>query len=71
MLSEGWVNFYGIMGHDEAYSDSSEAPDAWEQETIDILADLLQAEYTVETFKLRGKLWLEVRTIGDPYNRVR
>ena len=42
------------MGHDEAYSTSSEEPDAWESETIDILADLLLADYTFDTYELWG-----------------
>lgn len=45
-------------------------PDAWQHETIDILADLLLADYTFETFELRGRRWREVLTIGEPYNHV-
>ena len=70
VLSDGWVNFYGVMGHDEAYSERAEAPDDWESDTIDILAELLLAEYTFDTFELRGRLWREVLTIGEPYNHV-
>ena len=70
VLSEGWINFYGVMGHDEAYSERAQAPDAWESETIDLLADLLLAEYTFDTYELRGRLWREVLTIGEPYNHV-
>jgi hypothetical protein len=58
------------MGHDEGYSTRSEAPDSWTHETIDILADLLLAGYTFETFKVRAKTWREVLTIGEPYNHV-
>lgn len=67
VLSDGWINFYGVMGHDEAYSTSSEAPDAWESETIDILADLLLADYKLEVYELWGKPWRDVVTIGEPY----
>jgi hypothetical protein len=37
---------------------------------IDILADLLQADLTVDRYALRGKPWGEVVNIGDPYNRM-
>jgi hypothetical protein len=67
VLCGSWANFYGVMGHDEAYSGSDESPDAWEAETIDILADLLQAPYTFETYELAGKSWREDLTIGRPY----
>ena len=70
VLSDGWVNFYGVMGHDEAYSARPEPRDAWESETIDILADLLQSRVTVDTYTLQGKPWREVVTIGDPYNQT-
>ncbi|MFT4167150.1 MAG: hypothetical protein QM650_18080 [Microlunatus sp.] len=67
VVNENWVNFYGVMGHDEAYSTHDEEPDAWQYETIDILADLLLADYTFETYELRGRRWREVLTIGEPY----
>lgn len=69
VLVDGWVNFYGVMGHDEAYSISSEEPDSWESETIDILADLLLADYTLDTYELWGKPWRDVLTIGEPYQK--
>lgn len=69
-LSDGWVNLYGVMGHDEAYSVHSEPKDSWEADTIAILADLLQSDFTIDRWSLRGKLWREVVTIGDPYNRT-
>jgi len=68
VLTDGWVNFYGVMGHDEAYSPRPEPPDGWESETIDILADLLQSTFTVETYTVRGKPWREIRTISAPYD---
>ena len=37
VLNDGWVNFYGVMGHDEAYSTHAEPDDSWEAETVDIL----------------------------------
>ena len=67
VLCGNWANFYGVMGHDEAYSGSGESPDAWELETIDILADLLQAPYTFDTYEVAGKSWREDLTIGSPY----
>lgn len=70
VLSDGWVNFYGVMGHDEAHSVGSEPTDAWESETINILADLLQADFTIDTYALRDKPWRKVVTIGNPYNRM-
>lgn len=70
VLSDGWGNFYGVMGHDEAYSVRPEPSDEWERETIDILADLLQSNFTVETSTLRGKPWREVMTISQPYTRT-
>jgi hypothetical protein len=70
VLIDGWVNFYGVIGHDEAYADSSEEPDAWESETIEILADLLLADYTLDTYELWGKPWRDVLTIGDPYHKT-
>jgi len=70
VLSDGWINFYGVMGHDEAYSTSSAAPDAWESETIDILADLLLADYTFDTYERWGKPWRDVLTISEPYRRT-
>jgi len=68
VLADGWVNFYGVMGHDEAYSFHPEPQDGWESETVDILADLLQSTFTVETYTLRGKRWREIRTISAPYD---
>lgn len=70
VLIDGWVNFYGVMGHDEAYSDSSEEPDAWESETIEVLADLLLPDYKLDTYELWGKPWRAVLTIGDPYHKT-
>lgn len=70
VLSDGWVNFYGVMGHDEAYSVRPEPADAWESETIDILAHLLQSDYTMDRYALRGKPWREVLAIGNPYDRT-
>ena len=46
-----------------------EEPDAWESETIDILADLLLADYTLDTYELWGKPWRDVLAIGDPYHK--
>lgn len=69
VLVDGWVNFYGVMGHDEAYPISSEEPDSWESETIDILTDLLLADYTLDTYELWGKPWRDVLTIGEPYQK--
>lgn len=63
VLSDGWVNFYGVMGHDEAYSTRADPEDAWQVETVEILRELLVADYTIETFELRGKPWREVVTI--------
>jgi len=40
VITDGWVNLFGVMGHDEACSDSTEPADAWELETIDILSRL-------------------------------
>lgn len=70
VLSDGWVNFYGVMGHDEAYNVQPEPADAWESETIDILADLLQSSFRIDNYTLRGKPWREVQTISEPYNRT-
>lgn len=70
VLSDGWVNFYGVMGHDEAYTVRPGPADAWESETIDILANLLQSDYFVDSYELRGKPWRDVVTIGHPYNRT-
>lgn len=70
VVNEGWIHFYGVMGHDEAYSTRSEAPESWTRETVDILADLLLAGYSFETFKVRGMTWREVLAIGEPYNHV-
>ena len=64
VLIDGWVNFYGVMGHDEAYSDSSEEPDAWESETIEILADLLLADYTLRHLRALGEA-----LAGRPHHR--
>ena len=68
VFSDGWVNFYGVMGHDEAYSPRPEPRDGWETDTIDIVADLLQSTFTTETYTLRGKPWCEVLTISAPYD---
>lgn len=68
VLNDGWVNFYGVMGHDEAYSTRAEPSDSWEGETVDILPDLLQSEYTIATLERRGKRWRELVGIGPPYN---
>ena len=70
VVNEKWVNFYGVMGHDEAYSTRDEGPDAWQHEAIDTLADLLLADYTFQTFELRGRRWREVLTIGEPYDHI-
>jgi len=69
VLNDGWVNFYGVMGHDEAYSPRPEPQDGWEAETVDILADLLQSTFTLETYTLLGKPWRDVLTISAPYDR--
>jgi hypothetical protein len=68
VVSDGWVNFYGVMAHDEAYSVGSEPTDAWEFETIEILASLLLATFTMDRYALANKPWREVVTIGNPYN---
>ncbi|WP_375425060.1 hypothetical protein [uncultured Friedmanniella sp.] len=70
VLSDGWVNFYGVMGHDEAYSTRPGRPDGWEAETIDILADLLQSIFTIKIYTWRGRPWREVRTVSPPYERT-
>lgn len=70
VLSDCWVNFYGVMGHHEAYSPRPEPPDAWEADTIDIVADLLQSTFTTETYTLRGKPWREIVTVSAPYERT-
>lgn len=70
VLNDGWVNFYGVMGHDEAYSTGAEPPDSWETETIDILSDLLLSDYAIDTYRRRGERWREVVDIGPPYNLV-
>lgn len=70
VLSDGWVNFYGVMGHDEAYSPRPEPQDGWESDTIDIVADLLQSTFKTETYTLRGRPWREVLTISAPYDRT-
>jgi hypothetical protein len=69
VLSDGWVNFYGVMGHDEAYSVHPEPGDSWESETIDILADLLQSQYTLDSYEMRGKPWRTMITVSAPYDR--
>ena len=56
-LADGSVNFYGVMGHDEAYSVRPEPSDAWESETIEILTNLLQANFRIDTFTWRDKPW--------------
>lgn len=68
VLSDGWVNFYGAMGHDEAYSPRPEPADQWEAETISIVADLLQSTFTIESYTLRGRPWREVIAISAPYD---
>lgn len=68
VLNDGWVNFYGVMGHDEAYSTRAEPPDSSETETVEILSDLLLSDYTIDTYGRRGKRWREVVGIGPPYN---
>jgi hypothetical protein len=67
-LTDGWVNFTGVMGHDESYTISSQTADAWESDTIEILADLLLADFTIDTYELGGKRWREVVTVGPPYD---
>ena len=69
VLADGWVHFYGLMGHDESYSTRAEPSDAWEGETVEMLGDLLQAEYTFDRYDLAGKHWREVVRIGEPYNK--
>lgn len=69
VLSDGWVNFYGVMGHDEAYSPDPSNKDSWESDTIDILAGLLQSQYTLDSYKLHGKPWRTVIAISAPYDR--
>jgi len=69
-VSGSWVNFYGVMGDDEAYPAHTDAGDQWETDTIDILADLLQADFSVETYTVGGRPWREVVTIGAPYHRT-
>jgi hypothetical protein len=81
VLNDGWVNFYGVMGHDEAYSTRAEPPNSWEAETDEILSDLLLSDYAgvfsafgpaaqavVDTYRRREKRWREVVGIGPPYN---
>jgi hypothetical protein len=71
VVSDGWANFYGVIGHDEAYSDDAvdKSPDGWKKEALDILADLLIADYTVCTFTLAGRFWRDEVSIGEPVNR--
>ena len=64
VLTDGWVNFYGVMGHTEAYSDSTTTLQA---ETIEILSQLLRADYTFETYSFLGRPWREVTTISGTY----
>lgn len=70
VIVDGWVNFYGVMGHDEAYNGGPDPADAWELETVEILSDLLRAEFTITTYELGGKPWREVLTIGEPYGAM-
>lgn len=70
VICDGWVNFYGVMGHDEAYSDGDEPEDAWESEAIEILSDLLQAKFTIDTYALREQFWREVVTMDRPYTKT-
>ncbi|WP_157720039.1 hypothetical protein [Microlunatus sagamiharensis] len=70
VVTDGWVNFYGVMGHDEAYSPRPEPRDGWEAETIDILSDLLQSTFTREIQTRRGKPWREKLIISEPYDRT-
>ena len=69
VLNDGWVNFYGVMGHDEAYSARDSPADQWETDTLDILADLLQANYAINTYRRQGRTERVVAEIGEPYNR--
>jgi hypothetical protein len=68
VLNDGWVHFYGVMGYDEAYSTRDSPADQWETDTIDTLADLLQADYTIDTYGRQGQRERVVVDIGDPYN---
>lgn len=70
LISDGWVNFYGVIGHDEAYQVPGEPDQSWESETIDILAALLGSKYQLDRYTLRGKPWREVVTISAPYGRT-
>jgi len=70
VVNDGWVNFYGVMGHDEAYSPRPEPPDSWEAETIDVVSDLLQSTFTRELHTRRGKPWRERLIISAPYERT-
>lgn len=70
VVNDGWVNFYGVMGHDEAYSPRPEPRNGWEADTIAIVSDLLQSTFTREIHTLQGKPWRETLTISAPYERT-
>ena len=70
VVNDDWVNFYGVMEHDEAYSLRPEPPDGWEAETIDVVSDLLQSTFTREFCTRRGKPWREKLIISAPYDRT-
>lgn len=61
VVNEGWVHFYGAAGYDEAYGAE------WASDVIDILADLLQATYTIETYERRGMTERMVSDISEPH----
>lgn len=63
-IGEDDAQFYGVMGHDETYS--LNVPGQGETDAIEVLAELLEASYTRETFTLRGKPWRTVTHIGPP-----
>jgi hypothetical protein len=43
----------------------AEPEDAWESDAIEILSDLLQAQFTIDTYALRGRFWREVVTMDS------
>ena len=49
VLTVEWVDFYGVMGHEEAYSVRGEPDHGWEVDTMEILADLSQSGFTRDT----------------------
>lgn len=56
VIGTGSAHVYGgLDGHDEAYSVPPAEADAWEQDVIEIVAELLQGRYEVRQSTWRGK----------------